>query len=258
MNLRDMIIKSWKCCEKEILKFLEEVQAHKMMYEYTIKYLNSYKYNKWTAFDLLAKNNELTDNLINQIDLNDDVIFSKFKKRVWDEFIELIYWPSQIRLRFPSKIEKELTKDIYVLEFNEANVKKIHDLFRQHSLNLFEEQIQIIFGHFKKYSSNSKDVEDFRSEFHFPIKNKESLDPDIGIMIRELAGFACILGLYPDFNDGPTHMGYFINALVSYRDNEWESVYIGSDAIQTLVDPQQTVLKVRFSEEMARALNQFI
>lgn len=53
-------------------------------------------------------------------------------------------------------------------------------------------------------------------------------------------------------------MGYFVHALVSYRNNKWDSPFVGSDTIQTLVDRNQTILKIRFSEEMDRALNQFI
>lgn len=262
MRLKNTIIKPWRYCEDGILNQIKDAEKHEKACRFVINYLKKFEHSEWTVFDKLGKENEfdITYDLLKKINLDRNLALKKLNQTLWNEFLKTIFYRSLIDIYFDSRIKKDLYTEISCLDFNLENCHKAHELFENNALNLFEERIQIIFDNLKKYSLNSENIKNFKFEFHIPILNQTSIESGVLFIIEELRLMAWVFEVYEneDYSSDPTDMGYFSYALLSHAGVGWISCFVGTEAIQVLVDVQKTTLKIRFSEEIARALNQFV
>lgn len=260
MSLKNSIIKPWEYCEKEVQSLIKDAEDHQIVCEVMIEYLIKFKNSEWTALEVLSNSEEtdFTSNILENISLDQNLADQRLKEKLWNDFADIIFWKSRFRSFFISSIETTLLTTLFDWKFNSDNCLKAYEIFEKNALNLFAEQIQTIFNNLKKYSLNADEISDFKGEFHIPIVEKQSIESSIVIIMHELAGFSCIFDLYEDFQDGPTHMGYFVNGLVSSTNNKWGSFFAHCDTVYTAVDSDQTILKIKFSKAMIRAMNQFL
>lgn len=260
MSLKNSIIKPWEYCEKEVQSLIKDAEDHQIVCEVMIEYLIKFKNSEWTALEVLSNSEEtdFTFNFLENITLDQNLADQRLKEKLWNDFANIIFWESRFRSFFISSIETTLLTTLFAWKFNLDNCLKAYEIFEKNALNLFAEQIKTIFDNLKKYSLNADEVSDFKGEFHIPIVEKKSIESSIVIIMHELAGFSCIFDLYEDFQDGPTHMGYFVHGLVSSTNNKWGSFFAHCDTVHTAVDSDQTILKIKFSKEMIRAMNQFL